>query len=336
MGEKSNGSGKRFSADDTKRRLKKILGILFQITVAAICGFGAASLIDLIGNYLPDTPGNLASYIVTPLAVGLALGLIAGLAQLVAPKVTYELERRARLSLAVAIFVGTLAICGLILTGVSRLLVGAILTGVAVFRFWPSRVTKWSDLRESLRWHILGEVVFHCLALLLLTLGILLMISSAESDKLELAPRITISLSLVLALLVAVNKSFARARKLCTLAVERLSSVIYRMDDLTKRAIDRNSLISNNPSMRDSSQAEKLQRAREAIDSLDIVFQTSLNTGYRKVGAPLMPLAERLDIYETLHLLANDDASNRTDWGDLRRRLEGIRGVCGLWIDAAV
>ncbi|MET8438454.1 hypothetical protein ABZV61_38215 [Streptomyces sp900116325] len=197
-------------------------------------------------------------------------------------------------------------------------LAGLVVMAAAVVRLVATQsiFRKWEKPVEQLRLHVATEVFFHCFALWGLTAGLLLEV--AATKNLETAPRITITATLSLALLVAVNKATARTRKLCTAIDGQISDVLRTVDALRAKRVG----------------LDELRReAFESVAALDRMLRTHLNTGYKLTGTGLIPRVTREELVRDLRGSITDSV-NEEAWPQARGSLELIQIACSRWTDA--
>ncbi|MBL1107410.1 hypothetical protein JK361_22855 [Streptomyces sp. 5-8] len=181
----------------------------------------------------------------------------------------------------------------------------------SMFRYWKKPL-------EQLRLHVATEVFFHCFALWGLTAGLLLEVAAVK--HLDTAPRVTITISLSLALLVAVNKATARTRKLCT-AIDGEISEVFRTVEALRVDIA-------------STNAVNLRReALERVDTLDRMLRTRLNTGYKLTGTSLLPTSTRVALVRGLREAIERDIMGEGPWKRSKISLRQIQNACSRWTD---
>ncbi|MFE1269860.1 hypothetical protein [Streptomyces sp. NPDC058758] len=208
--------------------------------------------------------------------------------------------------------------------GAGRILMsGVLLLSAASIRLLSPRVTRTDWGFDDLNYHIASEVFFHCTAILGTALGLAGVILGILSD-LQTAPRVTIAVTLALAGLVAVNKSAARTRKLCSEISKRSSAVARSFTHLH--------------AICDSDEAdpridELKQKCFEDIDDLARALDTRLNTGYRAIGTPILPsLAYQRTVAE-LRVAARSGDMNGAAWRGAEPKVRKITRACSKWTD---
>ncbi|MFF3675864.1 hypothetical protein ACFYYS_18045 [Streptomyces sp. NPDC002120] len=200
---------------------------------------------------------------------------------------------------------------------------GVLLFSTAAVRLLSPRVTGTDWDFDKLHFHVASEVFFHCLAILGAALG-LTGVTLGLLPNLQTAPRVTISLTLGLAGLVAVNKSAARTRKLCNEISKRSSAVARSFSHLhATYDVDK-----------DAAGLDDLKRkCLDDVDALARALDTRLNTGYRTLGTPVLTQSAYLRIVAELRVAARNGDRSNTCWREAGPKVRKIARVCARWTD---
>ncbi|WP_151481345.1 hypothetical protein [Streptomyces albicerus] len=203
----------------------------------------------------------------------------------------------------------------------SFLMGGIILVATAGVRLLSPRGNGWGW--DDLDPHIGSETFFHSLALLGVALG-MNGVALGTLEKLSDAQKVTISLTLVLGALVAVNKSTARTRKLCTEVIKRTDALsraftvlhaVYQVNKIDPRLL------------------ELREHCREKADDLCRLLDTRLNTGYRFLGTQILPKAARVTLEDELRTAIEEADEYAPSWHGVREKFEWLEKGCAERID---
>ncbi|MFI8079576.1 hypothetical protein ACIF6L_02045 [Kitasatospora sp. NPDC086009] len=177
---------------------------------------------------------------------------------------------------------------------------------------------------EQMRRHIAGEAIQHSAALLCVSAALTIQ-GLLQLHSLGDGPRISISVSLLLAGLVAVNKSMTRTRKICTEVSKQASSLLKLFAKLHAAHGD-----DPKATQTESARAECI----EGIDTFARALDTRLNTGYRRFGAPFLPAHTYQRVIAELRQCARTADPNTQIWLTTSHKLRLIRQACAPWTDA--
>ncbi|WP_404870927.1 hypothetical protein ACI1MP_37355 (plasmid) [Kitasatospora griseola] len=217
-----------------------------------------------------------------------------------------------------------LVIAALLSVATGRFLAGGILLlSAAAVRLLSPRVTGANWDFDDLGSHIASEVFFHCLAILGAALGLAGVVLGLLAD-LQTAPRVTLALTLGLAGLVAVNKSAARTRKLCS-EIGKRSSAVARSFARLHATCDADK---SDPGIK-----ELQRKCLEDVDALARALDTRLNTGYRMIGTPVLPFFAYRRIVAELCIAARSGDKNATPWRAAEPKVRKIARACAKWTD---
>ncbi|MFD3621970.1 hypothetical protein ACFWWT_43740 [Streptomyces sp. NPDC058676] len=203
------------------------------------------------------------------------------------------------------------------------LLAGIVLASSEFVRLLNPRGSGQAWTLKDLNLHIASEAFFHCLALTGVAVGLIGVALGAFPD-LETGPQITISLTLGITALVAVNKATARTRKLCTEISKRTSSVIRSFAELHE-VYDKNK--------EDEKLADLKRKCLNDVDGLTRALATRLNTGYRIFGTPILPSSTFRRLTWELRIAITLGDSAAKPWRTAAPKLQKIRRACGKWTD---
>lgn len=203
------------------------------------------------------------------------------------------------------------------------LIAGMVITATGVVRLLTPRATRHTWGWDRLRLHIVSEVFFHCLAILGLAGGIASLAVGLFPD-LENAPRLTISLTLIASGVVAVNKSTARTRRLCSEIVKQ-SSAVTREFALLHAFHEAGVSV---PQL-----ADVQAKCQDSIDALNRALDTRLNTGYRLIGTPFLPGTTHMRFIAELRVAARSAAPSAPAWLLAEPKLRRLRRACAQWTD---
>ncbi|MBT2452983.1 hypothetical protein J7F03_39350 [Streptomyces sp. ISL-43] len=249
-------------------------------------------------------------------------GIAGGLKQTEAWKGLRWLWQRKRLTLRSVI--ALLGIGVAIYVAFSNLLIaGLLITSTEIVRLLNPRGSGQAWKPKDLNLHIASEVFFHCLALVGVALGLTCMALGAFKE-LELGPRVTISLTLGITAIVAVNKSTARTRKLCTEISKRTSTVVRSFAELHE-VYDQDK--------GDSRLADLRRKCLDDVDGLTRALATRLNTGYRIFGTPILPPSDFRRLIAEARVAAKLGDEAAAPWRTSAPKLQQIRRACGRWTD---
>ncbi|WP_158761747.1 hypothetical protein [Streptomyces sp. NRRL S-146] len=153
------------------------------------------------------------------------------------------------------------------------------------------------------------------------------------------APLISTVLTLMVTMVVVTHKTFARARKLCTQTCVDVQALLWAMDELddAKRWDKpakgltgwRRWRCSRNGT--DVKHADKQMAARQSWDALKLDLCTTVDSGYRLFGLPLLTRDE-VDELER-KLLVEIKAADPTAAASARKNLHAIQKACAGRID---
>lgn len=197
---------------------------------------------------------------------------------------------------------------------------GALLfmASVRLLSFWD----VWGI--STLKRHLSAEVFFHSTALLSLAASLDALVVGHFKNDLATAQRITITVTLTLAALVAVNKSSTRSRKLCTTITERASSLLQHLEALEELQ----SLNSTSDRL-----PNKRRECLDKLDSLDRALSTRLNTGYRRWGTPILSTGVLTQLHEEISDVISNPDRNSDEWTSCMHNLHAIKVACAHQID---
>ncbi|WP_143196605.1 hypothetical protein [Streptomyces sp. MJM1172] len=176
----------------------------------------------------------------------------------------------------------------------------------------------------DLRQHIRLESVHHSVTLTVFTVGLNVSLLT-RLQSLGDAPRVTISLTLTVAALVAFNKSMTRTRKLCTELCQQISSVRHSFAKMYAAIAKGES----SPSLK----AAQIDCIKE-IDTLSRLLDTRLNTGYRVIGAQILPSSVSRRLIAALRVSVRGADPSARVWLSSERDLRLIHGACARWMDS--
>ena len=154
------------------------------------------------------------------------------------------------------------------------------------------------------------------------------------------APLISTVLTLMVAMAVVTHKTFARARKLCTQTHIDVQTLLRDLDDLDEeKSIDQ--LAKKPPrnwrpkprtrqEMGDK-QADKRMTARRSWDVLKLDLRTTIDSGYRLFGLPLLRDEVIADLERKV--LVGIEAGDLDASGPARDGLRAILNACAARID---
>ncbi|TQK44450.1 hypothetical protein FBY35_5954 [Streptomyces sp. SLBN-118] len=233
----------------------------------------------------------------------------------------WQLSRRQRRLTVRAAFV-LLGLCATVaLIPFSLFGAGVALILTASVRLASPRKQGWTV--PELDVHILTEVFFHSTALVGTALGINFIALGHYSD-LQNGQRVTITLTLLIGSVVAVNKSTTRTRKLCTEITKGVSGVRRHMESLhSVRELNKNS----------ERLPDKRQECHEKIDDLSRALDTRLNTGYRQLGTRVLPVDTFKTLMTDLHTAADEADRENLSWSQASPLLDEIRAACAKHVD---
>ncbi|MFJ9011841.1 hypothetical protein [Streptomyces canus] len=177
---------------------------------------------------------------------------------------------------------------------------------------------------ETLKIHLSTEIVFHCTALVSLAAAVDAMALGHFKNDLATGQRITITVTLALAALVAVNKSSTRSRKLCTTITERVSSLSQHIEALGE--------LQGIPSAVDKL-PDKRRECHDKLDALDRALSTRLNTGYRRWGTPILPSSAVAQLQKNVSQVISHPDSNSIEWKSCMQNLHAVKVACAHQID---
>ncbi|MEV5813456.1 hypothetical protein [Streptomyces mutabilis] len=200
-------------------------------------------------------------------------------------------------------------------------LAGASLILMSIARLASPRKEGWGINRLEV--HILTETMFHATALVGLTSGLNVLILSLLED-LQTGHRVTITLTLGLATLVAINKSTTRTRKLCTEISKQVSSLVQHIAALQ----DLHELDKANDKIPD-----KKRECYEKMHVLEMALDTRLNTGYRYMGTRILPVSAYATLFSTLRAVIANPSKEHAAWEDSKPFLAALRSGCAKHID---
>ncbi|MFI1176690.1 hypothetical protein [Streptomyces melanogenes] len=177
---------------------------------------------------------------------------------------------------------------------------------------------SWSFSDLSL--HIGSEVAFHVLAIVVTALGLNL-ITIGHFRDLEIAPRVSITITLAIASLVAVNKASARTRRLCTEMVECIDELL-----------DLFAALEYGWGKNDAEEQFKAGRGCFLkIEQLERLLKTRLNTGYSHLGTPVLPINLHKSFIDELRTAAAHIAD--PSWKKAADHLRQLRVACVRRVD---
>jgi hypothetical protein len=224
------------------------------------------------------------------------------------------------------------------------LIAGIVLTSTEIVRLLNPRGSGQAWKLKDLNLHIASEVFFHCLAFVGVAVGLTCVALGVFTD-LELGPQVTISLTLGITALVAVNKSTARTRKLCseiskrTLAVVRSFAELHEVYDQAARRPARHrhpaSLLHRHRRRTgaDRRLADLRRKCLDEVDGLTLALATRINTGYRIFGTPILPSSDFRRLIAELRVAARLGDQKAGPWRAAAPKLQQIRRACGRWTD---
>lgn len=153
------------------------------------------------------------------------------------------------------------------------------------------------------------------------------------------APLISTALTLIVAMAVVTHKTFARARKLCTqthIDVQNLLRDMDELDDAKGRDRAASKLRDRLPRSRAGQQAgdkpaDKRMAARRSWDVLKLDLCTTVDSGYRRFGLPLLADDAIADVERKV--LAGIEAADVDAADPARADLRAILNACAGRID---
>jgi hypothetical protein len=322
----SEGSSTPDEGQSEPRRDKQRSRSLFPIQLIGLVATLAGMVAYVPHFYNASREGNASGVLVA--SIGILMTTLSAIGFAAAPefrdlsKQTWQwLRARAKTAIYSAFSgIGVVGAVWVLLERHNIALAGFVVIAAAAVRLVAARSVfrDWKKPLEQLRLHVATEVFFHCFALWGLTAGLLLEVAAVES--LDTGPRMTITITLSLALLVAVNKATGRTRKLCTAIDGKISEVIRAVEALRADAA--------------SERTNELRReALEGVDTLDRMLRTQLNTGYKLTGTSIIPKSTRDNLIRGVRAFIISDLTTEGDWPRSKFSLQNIQNVCGRWTD---
>jgi hypothetical protein len=228
---------------------------------------------------------------------------------------------RLRLTLRSFAVLAGLALSIYFLVGDHMVRAGLSLLIVASVRLVSPRGGGKSWSFSDLSLHIGSEVAFHVLAIIVTALGLNL-ITIGHFRDLEIAPRVSITITLAIAALVAANKASARTRRLCTDMVECIDELLELLAAL-EYGWGKNDA------------AEQFKTGRDCflkIQHLERILKTRLNTGYSHLGTPVLPINLHRSFIDELRIAVARVAD--PSWKKAADHLRQLRAACARRVDA--
>jgi hypothetical protein len=174
-----------------------------------------------------------------------------------------------------------------------------------------------------MKFHIKSEIFFQSIAIISLGVAATLMISGIRNKGYELAPRVALSATLILAAIIAANKTASRGRKVCT-RIRLDAKGALRAQEALRVAIDKG-----------GDRSKEIQGFKESVDSLEAALWTRFDTGYRMLGTTVLPEGEIRALIGRLKMLPGIHYALSPTWTRVRRDLTLISAACDPWIDVA-
>ncbi|WP_328965586.1 hypothetical protein [Streptomyces virginiae] len=214
----------------------------------------------------------------------------------------------------------------------NRFWAGVILFFFGVFRWILPAVQGEARAWTAMCSHVKSEIFFHCVAIAATAIGAALVISGYRRTGFVFATRAVLAATLLLAALIAVNKSTTRARKVCTEIYARIKSV-----EVLQKGLFEN--LASPADMGDEGILNRRLALMAEIQCLDRALRTGINSGYPRVGSPILPSGDRRHLIYALTYCARANRGVRADavekWGEASQELNDIAAACKSFIDTA-
>ncbi|GGT62433.1 hypothetical protein GCM10010272_00470 [Streptomyces lateritius] len=222
----------------------------------------------------------------------------------------------------ILVLLATVAVTVVIAT-TNRLLAGGVIMSFAMLRLSFRLANRSPQTWTSMKFHIKAEMFFQSVAMVSLGVAAALMISGIPNKGYELAPRVALSATLVLASVIAANRTASRGRKVCTRIWSDVKDVVRAQEVLRLAAGD------------GGERLKKIQEFKECVDSLEAALRTCFDTGYRMLGTTVLPEKEIEALIERLGRLPDVYDAGSLEWMDAKEDLTRVSAACHPWIDVA-